>query len=117
MVVQDLAQLKAVSNWRDPIIIVGAGPIGMAAALGLAHYNMPCLVLDDDTGPTVTGSRAFLVDQRTLEILGVWSNLGRQIVELGITPARECIFVHKSALYSTPTAPSQPGLRYPPFVN
>lgn len=117
MVVQDLAQLKAVSHWRDPIIIVGAGPIGMAAALGLAHYNVPCVVLDDDTGPTVVGSRAFLVDQHTLEILGVWSNLGRQIVELGITPARERIFVHKSALYSTPIAPSQPHVLYPPFVN
>jgi 3-(3-hydroxy-phenyl)propionate hydroxylase len=117
MLVQDLAQLKAVSYWRDPIIIVGAGPIGMAVALGLAHYNVPCVVLDDDTGPTGTGSRAFLVDQHTLEILDAWGNLGRQIVELGISPARERIFVRKSALYSTPLAPSQPHVLYPPFVN
>ncbi len=117
MAVQDLAQLKAVGHWRDPIIIIGAGPVGMTAALGLAHYDVPCVVLDDETGPTVTGSRAFLVDQHTLEILGTWSNLGRQIVDQGITPARERIFVRQSALYSTPIAPSQAGGRYPPFVN
>ena len=117
MAVQDLAQLKAVSHWRDPIIIVGAGPIGMAAALGLAHYNVPCVVLDDDTGPANVGSRAFLVDQYSLEILGTWSDAGQQIVEPGITPARERIFVHKSALYSTPIAPPQPHVHYPSFVN
>jgi len=117
MVVQDLAQLKAVSHWRDPIIIAGAGPIGMATALGLAHYNVPCVVLDDDTGPTDAGSRAFLVDQHTLEILGAWSNLGWQIVEQGVTPARERIFVRKSALYSTSIASSQPRVLFPPFVN
>lgn len=117
MAVQDLAQLKAASHWRDPIIIVGAGPIGMITALGLARYKVPCILLDDDTGPTVEGSRAFLIDQHTLEILGSWSNLAQQISQQGIILAGERIFVRKSALYSTPIAPSQPGVNYPPFVN
>jgi len=117
MAVQDLAQLKVTSYWRDPIIIVGAGPIGMITALGLARYNVPCILLDDDTGPTLEGSRAFLIDQHTLEILGNWSNLAEQITQQGIILTGERIFVRKSALHSTPIAPSQPGVRYPPFVN
>jgi len=60
MAAQDLAQLKAVGHWRDPIIIIGAGPVGMTAALGLAHYDVPCVVLDDETGPTVTAREHFL---------------------------------------------------------
>jgi 3-(3-hydroxy-phenyl)propionate hydroxylase len=117
MAVQDLAQLKAAGYWRDPIIIVGAGPIGMITALGLARYHVPCILLDDDTGPTVEGSRAFLMDQRTLEILGCWSNLAQQITRQGIILEGERIFVRKTALYSTPITPSQPGVSYPPFVN
>lgn len=117
MTLQDLAQLRVASYWRDPIIIVGAGPIGMITALGLARYNVPCILLDDDEGPALEGSRAFLLDQHTLEILGGWSNLAEQITRQGIILTGERIFVRKSALYSTPIAPSQPGIRYPSFVN
>src|SRR5579859_1871745 len=108
MALQDLAQLRVAGHWRDPIIIVGAGPIGMITALGLARYHVPCILLDDDTGPTVEGSRTFLIDQHTLEILGCWCNLAQQITQQGIILAGERIFVRKSALYSTPIAPSQP---------
>ena len=44
MAVQDLAQLKVTSYWRDPIIIVGAGPIGMITALGLPEPTEPPLL-------------------------------------------------------------------------
>jgi len=109
MALQDLAQLKAAIHWRDPIIIVGAGPTGMITALGLARYNVPCILLDDDTGPSLEGSRAFLINQYTLEILGSWSNLAQQITQQGITLTGERIFVRKSTLYSMPIAASQPG--------
>jgi 3-(3-hydroxy-phenyl)propionate hydroxylase len=117
MALQDLAQLRVDGHWRDPIIIVGAGPIGMIAALGLARYNVPCILFDDDTGPALEGSRAILIDQHTLEILGCWSNLAQQITEQGIILTGERIFVRKSELYSTPIPPPQPGVRYPSFVN
>ncbi len=117
MPLQDLAQLKAAIHWRDPIIIVGAGPTGMVTALGLARYNVPCILLDDDTGPSLEGSRAFLINQHTLDILGSWSNLAQHITQQGITLTGERIFVRKSTLYSMPIASSQPGARYPSFVN
>ncbi|HYT37368.1 MAG TPA: FAD-dependent monooxygenase, partial [Ktedonobacteraceae bacterium] len=117
MPLQDLAQLKAAIHWRDPIIIVGADPTGMVTALGLARYNVPCILLDDDTGPSLEGSRAFLINQHTLDILGSWSNLAQHITQQGITLTGERIFVRKSTLYSMPIASSQPGARYPSFVN
>ena len=117
MALHDLAQLKPAMYWRDPIIIVGAGPTGMITALGLARYNVPCIILDDDTGPSLEGSRAFLINQHTLEILGSWSNLAQRITQQGIALTGERIFVRKSTLYSMPIAASQPGARYPSFVN
>lgn len=117
MALHDLAQLKPAMYWRDPIIIVGAGPTGMITALGLARYNVPCIILDDDTGPSLEGSRAFLINQHTLEILGSWSKIAQHITQRGIALTGERIFVHKSTLYSMPIVASQAGTRYPSFVN
>ncbi len=33
---------------RHPVVIVGAGPIGLAAALDLAGYGIRSIVLDDN---------------------------------------------------------------------
>ena len=82
---QDLAHLRARPGWCDPVIIVGAGPVGMSAALGLAYYGVPCLVLDDGKGPAIEGSRAIFMERHALEILGVWSPVGRQMAEKGMT--------------------------------
>ncbi|MFI6346251.1 FAD-dependent monooxygenase [Streptomyces sp. NPDC050560] len=34
----------------DPVIVVGAGPVGLALALGLARQGVPSVVLDEGTG-------------------------------------------------------------------
>ena len=31
-----------------PVVIAGAGPIGLTTALGLAHYGVACIVYEDD---------------------------------------------------------------------
>jgi len=53
---------------HHPVIVVGAGPVGLAAAIDLAQYDIPVLVLDDDHTVSV-GSRAICWAKRTLEIL------------------------------------------------
>ncbi|MFW2513653.1 FAD-dependent oxidoreductase [Demequina sp. SO4-13] len=53
------------------VIVVGAGPVGMATALGLAHHGIPCTLIERRDEPTV-GSKAFGVWGRTLEILDAW---------------------------------------------
>jgi len=117
MAEQDLAHLKARPGWQDPIVIVGAGPVGMSAALGLAHYGVPCIVLDDGEGPAVEGSRAIFMERHALEILGVWSPVGRQMAEKGMTLTGGRVFFRKTELYKTLTTPPEADARYPRFVN
>ncbi|MEQ1804927.1 MAG: FAD-dependent oxidoreductase [Burkholderiaceae bacterium] len=53
---------------RHPVVIVGAGPVGLCAALGLANHGVPVVVLEAD--PSVCfGSRAICISRRSLEIL------------------------------------------------
>ena len=52
---------------RHPVVIVGGGPIGMAAALDLGLKGTPVVVLDDHEG-VGQGSRAICFAKRTLEI-------------------------------------------------
>ncbi len=53
---------------RHEVIIVGAGPIGLALALDLAGHGVGVVVLDDNNVVSV-GSRAICWSKRSLEIL------------------------------------------------
>jgi 2-polyprenyl-6-methoxyphenol hydroxylase-like FAD-dependent oxidoreductase len=50
-----------------PVLIVGAGPTGLALALVLARRGVRVRIIDDDEGPGA-GSRAIVVHARTLEL-------------------------------------------------
>lgn len=56
---------------RHPIVVIGAGPIGLTAALDLAARGQPVIVLDDNDTVSV-GSRAVCYAKRPLEI---WDRL------------------------------------------
>jgi len=51
-----------------PVIVVGAGPVGLALAIDLGTRGVPVVVLDDDDTVSV-GSRAICYAKRSLEIL------------------------------------------------
>ncbi|MDO5624714.1 MAG: FAD-dependent oxidoreductase [Pseudomonadota bacterium] len=51
-----------------PVIVVGAGPVGLCAAIDLAHQGQPVLLLDDDNTVSI-GSRGVCYAKRTLEVL------------------------------------------------
>jgi 2-polyprenyl-6-methoxyphenol hydroxylase-like FAD-dependent oxidoreductase len=55
-----------------PILIVGAGPTGMTAALDLAHYGIRSTLLDEDHVLS-EGSRAIAYSSATL---ATWEKLG-----------------------------------------
>src|SRR3546814_15484656 len=67
---------------RHPIVVVGAGPVGLSAALDLARRGNKVLVIDDDFRPS-TGPRAFCFATRTPDS---WDRLGagQPMVDKGV---------------------------------
>jgi 2-polyprenyl-6-methoxyphenol hydroxylase-like FAD-dependent oxidoreductase len=53
----------------SPVLVVGAGPVGLTAALMLARHGTAVRIIDRDAGPTDL-SKALVVWQRTMETLG-----------------------------------------------
>lgn len=51
-----------------PVVVVGAGPIGLVTALGLAQQGVRCTVLESELQVS-EGSRAIVFTRRSLEIL------------------------------------------------
>jgi 3-(3-hydroxy-phenyl)propionate hydroxylase len=57
---------------RHPVVIIGAGPIGLTQALDLTYRGVPTVILDDNNTVSI-GSRAVCYAKRPLEI---WDRLG-----------------------------------------
>jgi len=68
---------------RRPVVVVGAGPVGLSAAIDLAQHGQPVLLLDDDDTVSV-GSRGLCYAKRTLEVLGRLG-VGDAVAAKGVT--------------------------------
>jgi len=80
-----------------PVVIVGAGPAGMSAALDLAHYQVPTIILDEDHTLS-EGSRAIAFHRSTL---AVWDKLGagEAMLRKGIVWTTRHTFFHTQELF------------------
>ncbi|MGH3983134.1 MAG: FAD-dependent oxidoreductase [Pseudonocardiaceae bacterium] len=58
-----------------PVLVVGAGPTGLAVACGLRAHGVPIRVLDGAVGPAVT-SRALRLQPRGAEVIDRLGALG-----------------------------------------
>jgi len=76
------SELDGVSGKRRPLVIVGAGPVGMTAALDARLHGIPVLLLDDDDTVSV-GSRGLCYAKRALEILDR-CGVGEAVVDKGV---------------------------------
>ncbi|MEY2683104.1 MAG: hypothetical protein RJA09_248, partial [Pseudomonadota bacterium] len=63
----DLRKAHAAGH-KHPLVVVGAGPVGLAAAIDARLRGLDVVVLDEDNSVSV-GSRAVCYAKRTLEIL------------------------------------------------
>ncbi len=52
---------------RRAVVVVGGGPVGLCAALGLANHGVPVVLLEADDS-VCFGSRAICISRRSLEI-------------------------------------------------
>ena len=99
---------------RRPVVVVGAGPVGLAAAIDLGQRGIPTVVLDDDQTVSV-GSRAICYAKRALEILDRLG-CGQQVVDKGIGWNVGKVFCRDELVYRFDLLP-EPGHRRPAFVN
>jgi 2-polyprenyl-6-methoxyphenol hydroxylase-like FAD-dependent oxidoreductase len=66
----------------QPVLVVGAGPVGLVAAAELARRGTPVRIIDKLMSPT-TESRAIVVHARSLEMLDRMG-LVQQVIDSGV---------------------------------
>ena len=99
---------------RHGVVIVGARPVGLVAALDLAAHSIPCTVIDDDDTVSI-GSRAICWAKRTLEILDRLG-LAAPLVERGVTWQTGKVFAGERELYTFDLAAAG-RQQFPAFIN
>ena len=98
-----------------PVVIVGAGPVGLTLALELARFDVPAVVLDAKSEPTRVGSRAIVLARHALETF-VRLGCGRAMLEKATVLARARTYFRRTELFCLEFPPEQPGA-VPRFVN
>ncbi|MCM2563118.1 FAD-dependent oxidoreductase [Lutimaribacter sp. EGI FJ00015] len=99
---------------RRKVVIVGAGPVGLAAAIDLARQGVEAIVLDDNDKVSF-GSRAICFAKRTLEItdrLGC----GQEMVDKGVIWNLGKVFFGDRKVYEFNLLPEE-GHQRPAFIN
>ena len=97
-----------------PVIVVGAGPVGLSLAIDLAQRGHPAVLLDD-ADRIGEGSRAICFSKRSLEY---WDRLGvaQRMVDKGVVWSVGKIFHGADQLYQFNLLPEQ-GHKMPAFIN
>ena len=99
---------------RHPVVVVGAGPVGLACAIDLARQDIPVVVLDENDKVSF-GSRAICFAKRPLEILDRLG-CGEPMVEKGVVWNVGKVFFGDRRVYEFNLLP-EAGHRRPAFIN
>lgn len=97
-----------------PAVVVGAGPVGLAAAIDLAQHGVPVVLLDDDDTLS-SGSRAICFAKRTLEIFDRLG-CGERVAQKGVSWHVGKVFLQDELIYAFDLLP-EAGHARPAFVN
>jgi 3-(3-hydroxy-phenyl)propionate hydroxylase len=99
---------------RYPLVVVGAGPVGLAAAIDMAQYDVPVVLLDDDDTVSI-GSRGVCYAKRALEILDRLG-VGEACVAKGVSWNVGRTFFREEEVYNFNLLP-QPDHKRPGMIN
>src|ERR1700759_279203 len=99
---------------EHPVVVVGAGPVGLSLAIDLAQRGHKVVLLDD-ADRIGEGSRAICFSKRSLEF---WDRLGigQRMVDKGVGWSVGKLFHGASQLYQFNLLP-EPGHKRPAFIN
>jgi 3-(3-hydroxy-phenyl)propionate hydroxylase len=104
----------AQSPMRHAVVIVGAGPVGLAATIDLAQRGVRVVLLDD-SDRVGEGSRGICWSKRTLEILDRLG-VGERLVARGVTWKLGKVFYGDDLLFAFDLLPEE-GHKMPAFIN
>ena len=99
---------------RHRLVVVGAGPVGLAAAIDLGQRGVPVVLLDQDASLS-EGSRAICFAKRTLEIFDRLG-CGGEVAERGVSWNTGRVFFRDRELYHFDLL-AEAGHHRPAFVN
>jgi 3-(3-hydroxy-phenyl)propionate hydroxylase len=108
------ADLDAASPARHPVVVVGAGPVGLSLAIDLAQRGVRVVVLDNDC-TLASGSRAICFAKRTLEIFDRLG-CGERMVAKGVSWNLGRVFFRDEQVYSFDLL-AEDGHARPAFIN
>ncbi|WP_417767016.1 FAD-dependent oxidoreductase [Stappia sp.] len=99
---------------RHGVVVLGAGPVGLAAAIDLAQQGIAVLVLDENDKVS-WGSRAICFAKRPLEILDRLG-CGQKMVDKGVVWNLGKVFFDERKVYDFNLLP-EGGHKRPAFIN
>ncbi|WPG38068.1 FAD-dependent oxidoreductase [Variovorax sp. EBFNA2] len=108
------ADQDAAAPARHPVVVVGAGPVGLTLAIDLALRQIPVVLLDNDNSLS-SGSRAICFAKRTLEVFDRLG-CGDRMVDKGVSWHVGKVFFHDEQVYRFDLLP-EPGHERPAFIN
>ncbi|UWQ49958.1 FAD-dependent oxidoreductase [Leisingera caerulea] len=108
------ADEDASSPVRRKVVVIGAGPVGLAAAIDLAQQGTEVVVLDDNDKVSF-GSRAICFAKRPLEILDRLG-CGQPMVDKGVQWNTGKVFFDDRQVYEFNLLPEE-GHKRPAFIN
>src|SRR5690606_18665175 len=99
---------------RHSVVIVGAGPVGLTLAIGLARYGVSCAIIEP-RGAVSFGSRATCTSRRSLEIWDRYGIAGPALAKgLAWTGGRSFFRDREVLRFAMPMDDDQ---KHPPMIN